>query len=127
MYDVRPTGLQWFNDQEADRLAEEEEQRRKEEEEERKRIQGIRDEAERRRLERELQERLKREAGERARQARERARQAEEREAAIQLLIQSLGVCSAGFPWCRVPGGYRCSAWGPGQGSHFLSNNQLGL
>ncbi|KAF8523922.1 P-loop containing nucleoside triphosphate hydrolase protein [Hysterangium stoloniferum] len=43
-------------------------------------------------------------------------------EARIQSKLREMGVCSAGFRWIKQPSGYRCAG-----GSHFASNEQLGI
>lgn len=53
-------------------------------------------------------------------QERQRAEEKRKKEAAIQVALQKMGVCVAGFRWIKQGSGYRCAG-----GSHFVSNAQL--
>lgn len=44
------------------------------------------------------------------------------REAAAQAKLRQMGVCVAGFQWIKQAQGYRCAG-----GSHYISNEQLGM
>jgi hypothetical protein len=92
---------------------------------------AAKDETERRELMRQREERRLAEIKaqeERARIAKmlEEKRKEEERqrkeEAKVQAKIREMGLCVAGFRWIKQASGYRCAG-----GSHFLSNDQLGI
>ena len=61
-----------------------------------------------------------------ARAKQEAARRAEEErqreEARVQKRIRDMGVCPVGYRWIKQSSGYRCAG-----GSHWLSNEQLGI
>lgn len=63
------------------------------------------------RVERELAERKHREMEERAR-----------KEQAVKTKLKMMGLCPMGYEWIPQGGGYRCAG-----GSHFMSNEQLGI
>jgi SpoVK/Ycf46/Vps4 family AAA+-type ATPase len=75
-------------------------------------------------------QRLKEVAAQRQREQLEAAlkarREAEEKarkqEAQVQAKLRQMGVCVAGFRWINQGSGYRCAG-----GSHFISNEQLGI
>ena len=46
----------------------------------------------------------------------------QKREKAVQEKLRNLGVCSQGYPWIKQAKGYRCAG-----GSHFMSNDRLGM
>jgi hypothetical protein len=43
-------------------------------------------------------------------------------EARVQQKLREMGVCVAGFRWIKQSQGYRCAG-----GTHFISNDQLGI
>lgn len=51
--------------------------------------------------------------------ARKRAEDERKRQA-IQEKLKQISPCPAGYVWCKVGGGWRCSA-----GGHFVSDRQL--
>lgn len=53
------------------------------------------------------------------REAEEKARK---QEAQVQAKLRQMGVCVAGYRWINQGSGYRCAG-----GSHFISNEQLGI
>jgi hypothetical protein len=63
---------------------------------------------------------------ERIQQELERAKQQElgrkRLEQQAQVKLRHLGVCPVGYQWIKQSGGYRCAA-----GSHFVTNDQLGM
>ncbi|KAG2354583.1 P-loop containing nucleoside triphosphate hydrolase protein [Suillus spraguei] len=65
-------------------------------------------------------------AREKALTALKKKQQEEERrrreEARVQQKLREMGVCIAGFRWIKQSQGYRCAG-----GSHFISNDQLGI
>ncbi|KAG2359775.1 P-loop containing nucleoside triphosphate hydrolase protein [Suillus spraguei] len=65
-------------------------------------------------------------AREKALTALKKKQQEEERrrreEARVQQKLQEMGVCISGFRWIKQSQGYRCAG-----GSHFISNDQLGI
>lgn len=78
----------------------------------------------RKREEARLNEQNARIAAEKARVELERLRRVEETrkrdEARVQLRLQQIGKCVAGFQWIRQDGGYRCAG-----GAHFVSHEHL--
>lgn len=56
---------------------------------------------------------------ERARKAAEEQRK---REQVAQRKLREMGVCVQGYRWIKQSGGYLCAG-----GSHYMSDNQLGL
>jgi len=52
----------------------------------------------------------------------EMERKKKQEEARVQQKLREMGVCVAGFRWIKVGDGYRCAG-----GSHFISNDQLGI
>ena len=87
---------------------------------------GADDEAKRRHEESRLRHELARRAHEAELENLRRKRQEEEekrrKEREAQKKLRNMGVCCAGFRWIKQPLGYRCAG-----GSHYVSNDQLGL
>ena len=102
--------------------------------EEMKRLEELMRQAEQKRreeLEREYEEEKRRalaalaarqEAEERRKKAMEEEERKRRREEAVQKKLRDLGVCPVGFRWIKEGSGYRCAG-----GSHFMSNDQLGI
>ena len=72
-----------------------------------------------------VQEDLARRAREQAKAELERLRLAkakQRREEQVQVRLRQMGVCCMGYQWIKQASGYRCAG-----GSHFVSNEQVGL
>ena len=84
------------------------------------------DELKRKREKARLEEQTARRAREKALAELERVRLEEQerrrQEARAQATLRQMGVCCAGFRWIKQLSGYRCAG-----GSHFVSNEKLGL
>jgi len=103
-----------------------EERARKERERLEKLLREKRDREEKERIRKKLEAARKRE--EAARRERERIKKQQEdarrKEQAYKKVLH-LGQCEAGYGYTHVGNGWRCNAWGPGRGSHFVSDEQV--
>jgi hypothetical protein len=66
--------------------------------------------------------RARQEAEEKLRKEREEGERKRKEEAKVQRKLKDMGVCIMGFRWIKQPSGYRCAG-----GSHFVSNEELGV
>jgi hypothetical protein len=86
------------------------------------RLDELKREREEQRLQQLETQRQKREKLETLRRIKEAEEARKKCEAAAQMKLKTMGVCSAGFRWIKQNGGYRCAG-----GSHFVANSQLGF
>lgn len=77
---------------------------------------------ERERLRRELERRAIEDEADRILKQREQEQQRRKQEQKAQQKLRDMGVCPVGFRWIKQASGYRCAG-----GSHYVSNNQLGM
>lgn len=77
---------------------------------------------ERERLRRELERRAIEDEADRILKQREQEQQRRKQEQKAQQKLRDMGVCPVGYRWNKQASGYRCAG-----GSHYVSNNQLGM